>query len=239
MRQSVSQDEGLTWTPFEPNGLRCIVAPITILPIAKGRHLAVYHRGAGDRDRSPLTIWQSISEDGGLTWGAERLVGEFEGADPCEPALIRSPDGRQVACICRENRRRYNSLLMVSDDEGETWSDLVEVPAGLTGDRHLARYAPDGRLVMTFRDTAQGSPTRGDFVAWVGTYEDVVNLREGQCRVHLINSPRKFDLGYPGLELLPDGTFVATTYAVLAEGEKNCVVSVRFKLSEIDERLGK
>ena len=42
------------------------------------------------------------------------------------------------------------------------------------------------------------------------------------------------DLGYPGVELLPDGTFVATTYAVLAPGQRNSVVSVRFKLSEID-----
>ncbi|MFB3105337.1 MAG: exo-alpha-sialidase, partial [Pseudomonadales bacterium] len=30
MRQAVSQDNGVTWTPFEPNGLHCVVAPITI-----------------------------------------------------------------------------------------------------------------------------------------------------------------------------------------------------------------
>ncbi len=239
MRQSVSLDGGKTWTPFKENGLHCVVAPITIVPISGGRHLMHYHRGHNDRDRTPLTIWQSISTDGGLTWQPERKVAEFTGADLCEPAIIRSPDGKQLASIMRENQRRYNSFLITSDDEGKTWSTPVEVPAALTGDRHMPRYAHDGRLVMAFRDTSYGGPTRGDFVAWVGTYDDLVNVREGQYRVRLINSPKKFDLGYPGLEVLPDGTFVATTYAVLARGEKNSVVSVRFKLSEVDVKAAR
>ena len=32
----------------------------------------------------------------------------------------------------------------------------------------------------TFRDTTLQSPTRGDWVAWVGTYDDIVGGREGQ-----------------------------------------------------------
>ena len=236
MRQACSEDGGETWTPFEPNGLHCVVAPITIVPIRGNRLLMHYHRGFSEQDRSPLTIWQSISEDGGLTWAPERKVGEKLGADPCEPAIIRSPDGTQLASIMRENSRRYNSLLMTSNDEGETWTELVEAPASLTGDRHMPRYAPDGRLVMTFRDTAADSPTRGDFVAWVGTYDDMVNLREGQYRVRLLAPPKKFDLGYPGLELLPDGTFVTTTYAELVAGQKNSVISVRFTMDDIDKK---
>ena len=236
MRQATSLDNGRTWTPFKPNGLHCVVAPITIVPISGHRHLQLVHRGHSDKDRSPLAVWQSISSDGGLTWGPQRKVAEFYGADVCEPAIIRSPDGKQLAAVMRENQRRYNSFLITSDDEGETWTKPVELPAALTGDRHMPRYAHDGRLVMTFRDTSYAGPTRGQFVAWVGTYDDLVDLREGQYRVCLLRSPRKYDLGYPGLELLPDGTFVTTTYAVLAPGEKNSVVSVRFKLSEIDER---
>jgi len=45
------------------------------------------------------------------------------------------------------------------------------------------------------------------------------------------------DTGYVGLELLPDGTFVTTTYCVLKEGEKPLVVSVRFKLQDIDAKV--
>lgn len=236
MRQSVSLDGGKTWTPFEPNGLNCVVAPITILPISGGRHLAVYQRGQDEKDATRQTIWQSISRDGGLTWGPQRLVLDMPDASPCEPGLIRSPDGKQIACLMRENSRKLNSLLITTDDEGKTWSKPRELPASLTGDRHLPRYAPDGRVVVPFRDMAQGSPTYGQFVAWVGTYDDIVKGREGQYRICLLRSPKKVDLGYPGLELLPDGTFVATTYAVLAPGEKNSVVSIRFKLDEIDTR---
>ena len=231
MRQSVSLDNGETWTPFEPNGLNCVVAPITIVSISGGRHLAMYHWRNGR-----LGIWQSISSDGGLTWERERKIAEYEGGDPCEPAVIRSPDGKQLAAMMRENSRIYNSLLIVSDDEGETWSRPVELPASLTGDRHMPKYAHDGRLVIPFRDMALESPTKGDFVAWVGTYDDMVNLREGQYRVRLLDTPVKGDLGYPGLELLPDGTFIATTYAVLKKGEKHSVVSVRFKMEELDEK---
>lgn len=236
MVQSVSLDDGRTWTPLARNGLHTIVAPITIEPLRSGRLLMLYHRGRSDRDIAPLTLWQATSADGGLTWQGERQVGAFDWADPCEPAIIRSPDGRQLAVIARENSRRYNSLLMCSDDEGETWSPLREVAGSLTGDRHLPRYAPDGRLVMVFRDTTHTSPTAGDFVGWVGAYADLVAGREGQYRFRLLNSPVKGDLGYPGLELLPDGTFVATTYAVLRQGEQNSVVSVRFKLPELDAK---
>ena len=43
-----------------------------------------------------------------------------------------------------------------------------------------------------------------------------------------------FDCAYPGVEVLPDGTFVTTTYGHWTEGAKPYIVSVRFKLSEID-----
>jgi hypothetical protein len=95
--------------------------------------------------------------------------------------------------------------------------------------------------VICFRDQALNSPTKGHFVAWVGTYEDLRQGRPGQYRVKLLhNHPpaRTGDCGYPGVELLPDDTIVATTYVKYAPGpEKHSVVSVRFKLSETDKLL--
>jgi hypothetical protein len=44
-----------------------------------------------------------------------------------------------------------------------------------------------------------------------------------------------WDCGYPGVEVLPDGTIVATTYLKYTDGpEKNSVVSTRFNLAELD-----
>ena len=92
------------------------------------------------------------------------------------------------------------------------------MPGSLTGDRHVGKYAPDGRLFVSFRDTTHESPTRGDWVGWVGTYEDIVAGREGQYRVRLMDNTKAIDCAYPGVEVLPDGTFVATTYGHWAEG---------------------
>ena len=242
MRQSLSVDGGESWSPFEANGLRCIVVPNRLLPLDGGRLLAVYvDRGAPP---SGHVIVQSASADGGRTWEPQRTILHHPDALPDEPGVIASPDGRQIAALMREQSRAYNSLLITSDDQGRTWSPAREVAAAVTGDRHNLRYAADGRLVAVFRDTAFDSPTKYQFVAWVGTYDDLVAGREGQYRVLLLRHHNTFppfrngDCGYAGLERLPDGTFVATTYVCLRPGEANSVVSVRFTLEELDARAG-
>ena len=126
--------------------------------------------------------------------------------------------------------------MIFSNDEGVTWTTPREVPGSLTGDRHTARYAPDGRLFISFRDRTLESATHGDWVGWVGTYEDIVKGREGQYRVRLMDNTRGADCAYPGVERLPDGTFVTTTYGHWVKGESPFIVSVRFKLEELDEK---
>jgi hypothetical protein len=139
--------------------------------------------------------------------------------------------------LLRENSRTYNSFLITSKDEGRTWSEPKELSAALTGDRHTAKYAPDGRLFISFRDTTHVSPTKGDWVAWVGRYEDLEAGRQGQYRVRLMhNTSATPDCAYPAVELLPDGTIVITTYGHWTQDEPPYVVSVRLKLEELDAR---
>ena len=156
---------------------------------------------------------------------------------------MRSPDGSQLLMLIREQDRRLNSLFAVSNDEGESWSAPRQLPLALTGDRHLARYAPDGRLVIVFRPVLPGTAKwRGVkdchyFRAWVGRYKDIVEGREGGYLVNLLKSHAGTDHTYPGLELLPDGTFVATTYIKYRSGvDLHSIVSVRFCLSDTDNR---
>jgi hypothetical protein len=235
MSQTWSEDGGKTWTPVRSLGKTCVMAFSSIVKLQNGDYLGLYHRGHEDKDRAPLTIWQSISKDGGVTWGESVMVGEVEGKSPCEPAVFRSPNGKQLLCIMRENQRKGHSLIMVSNDEGKNWSKPVEGPWGLTGDRHMLRYTSDGRIISVFRDMAANSPTKGHFVAWVGTYNDILNGYSGQYRVKLLHSYAAQDCGYPGLELLPDGTFVATTYIKYKPGrDKHSVVNTRFKIDELD-----
>jgi len=233
MRQSVSVDDGRTWSPMQTNGLKTVMPFTAVIKLGDGQLMGGWNRGHA--------TWISFSGDGGLTWGPERLLAQetdsFPGAWPCEPAFIRSPDGRRICCLLRENSRRFFSLVTFSEDEGKTWTELRELTRSLTGDRHQPRYSRDGRLVIPFRDTAPGSPTRNHFVAWIGTYDDIAEGRPGQYRVKLLHSHAGGDCGYPGLEVLPDDTFVATTYVKYRPGpEKQSVVSVRFKLEEIDAK---
>ena len=72
-------------------------------------------------------------------------------------------------------------------------------------------------------------------MAWVGTYDDILSGAEGQYRVRLMDNKEKFDCCYPGLELLPDGTLVTTTYGHWTEGEEPYIVSIRLRLEELDK----
>ena len=237
MQSAHSTDNGRTWTPMTGLGLRCVMPFCTIAPVEGGRRLLgmTNMRRPGERlDKKSNVIVQSWSDDGGATWAPWRVVLDLGRLKPCEPALVRSPDGCRLLCLLRENTERV-SLGIASDDEGRTWSEPRPLPSGLHGDRHVARYAPDGRLVVCFRDTGKASPTRNHFVAWIGRWEDIVAGRDAQYRIKLLHSYKGSDCGYPGLELLPDGTFVATTYVKYRPGpEQHSVVSVRFNLRETD-----
>ena len=71
------------------------------------------------------------------------------------------------------------------------------MPGLLTGDRHMPQYVGNGRLVITFRGMAHQSSAKGDFIAWIGEYEDIVNGHEGQYRVRLLDN--KSALGIPDI----------------------------------------
>ena len=141
--------------------------------------------------------------------------------------------------LLRENSRKHNSFLIISNDEGKTWSEPKELPASLTGDRHTGTYAKDGRLLISFRDTTRESPTKGDWVAWVGTYDDIINGREGQYRVRIKDNTKGADCAYPGVERLPDDTFVLVTYGHWSEGQQPYILSVRVRLDELDALAAK
>jgi hypothetical protein len=239
MHQAYSEDGGLTWTPMQKNGITHVMPWTTIEPVGNGVYIAQTNdRRPMDPDPKSNNIIQSWSYDGGLSWTPPKVILDMPGFKPCEPAIIRSPDGKQLISIMRENSKMLNSLMIISNDEGKTWSAPRELPASLTGDRHVARYSPDGRLVIVFRDQAVNSPSNPHFVAWVGTYDDLIEGREGQYRIKLLHSYAGWDNGYSGLELLPDGTFVATTYIKYQPGEElHSIVSTRFKLKEMDELL--
>lgn len=236
MPRIMSEDEGKTWTEMPPLDFECVMTFSSIIRLSDGNYLGFYHRRKG----SSLEVLKTKTSDGGITWSEPQVIADVEGTDPCEPFVFRSPSNKELCCLMRENTHKGHSLMMFSKDEGKSWSDPVDTPWGLSGDRHMGVYTPDGRLVIAFRDMAPNSPTYGHFVAWVGTYEDIRNNQPGEYRVKLLNSNAGKDCGYPGMELLPDGTIVATTYIKYKDdNNKHSVVSTRFKIQETDVKNAK
>ncbi len=282
-RLAHSEDDGLTWSELEPAGDWggvVVMASMEPLKTGKGHYMALFHddmrfmtsngqelyrEDRKTNDKVLFTLYKTFSRDGGLTWTKPEAILAGRDMNLCEPGMLRSPDGKTIAVLLRENARRANSQIIFSNDEGKTWSDPLPLPNELNGDRHVIKYTPDGRLLIVFRDispvsyrkdleriakerneinlsivaeeTGQGSPTEGDWVGWVGTWNDLVKRKPGQYRIRFRDNIHSWDCCYPGVELLPDGTFVVTTYGHWEKDEQPYIISVRFKMAELDGRL--
>ena len=245
MSRILSEDGGKTWKEFKPAGIPNISGFSSVIEKnpgkQDGKYIGFFPRAIGqdgkemNGEKNWLTsiVMQAETADAGLTWSQARKICDVEGKHPDEPFAFWSPDKKEICCIMREDTQKGNSLMMFSSDQGETWSEAVDTPWGLSGHRHQGVYTDDGRIVVVFRDMAPNSPTKGHFVGWVGTYDDIKNRRPGQFRVKLLHSYEGSDCGYPGIHLLPDGSIFALTYIKYQPDEnKHSVVGVRFKLTK-------
>jgi len=281
-RLAHSEDDGMTWSELEPAGDWggiVVMGALTELKTGKGHYMALFHddmrfftsdgqeKYREDRktnDQALFTLYKTFSTDGGLTWAKPETILSRRDMNLCEPGVIRSPDGKTLAVLLRENARKANSQIIFSKDEGRTWTDPRPMPNELNGDRHVLKYAPDGRLLVVFRDispvsyrpglealakernevnysklaseTGQGSPTEGDWAGWAGTWKDLVKGKPGKYRIRFKDNIHSWDCCYPGIELLPDGTFVVTTYGHWAKDEEPWLISVRVTMDELDRK---
>lgn len=248
-RLAVSEDDGLTWgqlQPVGPWGGIVVMGFVEALQDSPGHYMAMFHDDGRFFSAKPagtkydtFDLYKTFSRDGGLTWSQPESVYRSSEINLCEPGCVRSPDGKTLAVLLRENARRKNSHVIFSHDEGKTWSEPRELPLCLTGDRHTGRYSSDGRLFISFRCRSprgkeSGRPFEGDWVGWVGSWDDLVKGGTGQYFVRLKDNKKGYDTTYPGVEVLPDDTFVTTTYGHWSAGEEPYILSVRFKLKELD-----
>ncbi len=247
-RLAVTEDDGITWSRLKPVGDWggiVVMGFVEELKTGPGHYLAMFHDDGrffskdGTRTNT-FKLFKTFSTDGGLTWSDPETVYQSSEVNLCEPGCIRSPDGKTLAVLLRENARKKNSHVIFSEDEGQSWTPPRELPLALTGDRHTGKYAPDGRLFISFRcnspiQSRNDRPYEGDWVAWVGTWDDIVHGNNGQYSVRLKDNTKSYDTAYPGVEVLPDGTIVTTTYGHWDEGEQPYILSVRLKLDELDK----
>ena len=247
-RLSISEDDGGSWSELQKVGDWggiVVMGFVEAVRQTPGAYFAMFHDDGrffsqNGRATGIFDLYQTQSNDGGLTWNQPRSLYRSSEVHLCEPGIVRSPDGATLAVLLRENSRTKNAHIMFSDDEGKTWSTPKPSTLPLTGDRHTAVYGPDGRLFISFRcrspkASAQERPFEGDWVAWVGQWDDLVHGRPGQYFVRLKDNLRDYDCAYPGVERLADGTIVATTYGHWDADQAPYIRSVRLKLDQLDQ----
>ncbi|HND56472.1 MAG TPA: sialidase family protein, partial [Pirellulaceae bacterium] len=145
IRMAYTEDDGATWSPLKPIGtFGGIVAMGSVERLKDGAYMALFHddgrfiQQGGTKTKGLFHVYMTLSRDGGLTWSEPIVIAHDPAVHLCEPGLVRSPDGKQMAVLLRENSRKRNSFVIFSDDEGATWSKPRELPGALTGDRHVA-----------------------------------------------------------------------------------------------------
>jgi lysophospholipase L1-like esterase len=242
IRMSVSEDEGTTWTELESIGdYGGIVGMSDLLETGKGAYTAFFHDDGrfitnSGKATGKFYVYAVDSIDGGLNWSEPRVVAHDPSVHLCEPGIVVSPDGSRVAMLLRENSRKKRSHVCFSDDKGKTWTKPIEMNASLTGDRHQAVYDNAGRLFVSFRDTNPKSSSTGDWVAWIGSFEDLEAGEEGEYRIRLSDNKHSWDCAYPGVQCLPDGTIFTATYGHWDEGEKPYIRGVHIDLEQLERQ---
>lgn len=288
---SISVDEGKTWTEFKrfwDNDSEMPIIPIVAMASLtrlkeKGefvdKWMGIFHDHNFVNYKTILTF----QENGEYNWSKpEKYLSQYRDfetyAGICEVECIRSDGGKgdELCLIARCNKKTCTSLLLFSNDEGETWSKPKEASFALNGERHKAEYTDDGRLFITFRSIERDKKRvkkmrklggekkwySEGWIAWVGTYDDLKNGREGQYRIKIAhtyldqqNEPSivaNADTGYCGNVVLKDGTIVTSSYGVFSTVEKESgkyntdkgkqkrktfIVSKRIKLSDVEKLI--
>lgn len=240
---SISTDNGETWSEYKTfhptynNGQQnySVVAMASLIQLkdAQGnfidKWMGVYH----DLNYVNYKTYLTFDENGNEQWTApEPYLSEYRSIESsrqlCEVGLFRSPDGKRIVGMARSQSHNHLSTMFYSDDEGETWSEPTDMQGSLAGERHKALYDPiSGKIMVTFREIQYDQNGNnqfdggndwmaGDWVAWIGTYEDIMEQGEGEYRILLCedwaNNRYSGDTGYTGMVVQPDGTFILDTY---------------------------
>ncbi|MGC8742398.1 MAG: sialidase family protein [Verrucomicrobiia bacterium] len=247
-RFSISDDDGGTWTELKPAGDWggiVVMSSLIELRTKPVSYMALFHDDGRyfsntSKQQKPVvfTLYKTFSSDGGLTWTLPQEIYKSSQVHLCEPGAVRSPDGKEIAILLRENSRQKNSHIMFTTDEGKSFSEPKEVQSLLNGDRHTAKYSSDGRLLVSFRKVSPAGKKdefEGDWIAWVGKYDDLKNNSEGEYLIRLKDNLKGMDCAYPGVEVLPDGTFVLVTYGHWETNQQPYILCIRFKLDQIDK----
>lgn len=231
------------------------MSSLTRLKDENGNYIDKWMGTFHDYDFFNYVSYLTFDSDGNAVWSApEKFLSDQRGteldANLCEIEIYRTP-GDELVLIGRSNSRRVNSLISVSTDEGQTWSELKELPYCLTGDRHKAEYdETSGKVLISFRLCLPGMKRNafssqnilgGYWVAWVGDPSELTDYALGDGNdpfgdaliVLGATADGGTDCGYSGTAC-KDGTFVLCSYGKFAGDAKYpYIMQAKFRLADV------
>ena len=134
----------------------------SVLERRDGSLLAVYHSYSagpkGGNDFGAAKIYSAVSEDGGMTWTRERMIGDIAPGDlnVMSPYLCQADDEILMGYVRNHTKGDTSMLLHRSEDDGESFSEPTFIWNHVGeyrlqgGASSLVRLA-DGRLVLPFQ----------------------------------------------------------------------------------------
>lgn len=144
---AISDNDGETWRASLPIVGRGPIQPA--LAVKKNGDIVAYMRDSGD---APARVHKSVSKDDGMSW---TYTEKTDIPNTASVELHPLKDGRWAFVGNDISDGRYRVVLMLSDNEGETWKWKEYLEDGVKGDRGSYSYpsliqTEDGLVHITY-----------------------------------------------------------------------------------------
>ncbi|WP_430974076.1 sialidase family protein [Sunxiuqinia rutila] len=146
---ALSDDDGKTWQPSKPIVGRGPIQPA--LALCTNGDLVAYMRDSGD---APARVNRSVSKDNGYSWSYTQ---KLDIPNTASVELLNLQDGRWAFVGNDVSDGRYQVVLMLSDDEGQSWKWKTYLEKDEPHSKSSGSYSypsliqtPDGRLHISY-----------------------------------------------------------------------------------------
>lgn len=204
-----STDDGETWSEARDIGVRGFCSD-KVRELSDGSLLLCVSRHNVETGKAEVLAHKSYN--GGRTWSAGVMAARSDVYTFIEPAAIELKNGT-VAVFLRENTQcGYNGFAVYSDDKGETFYGLREIPVRGMHRPCIGRLA-NGTLLLSYREYASYD-VYPDLKMCLLTEENVLYPETWSPVFHLVDHDRaeQADQGYSAWVQLPDSTVLMVNY---------------------------
>lgn len=186
------------------------IVPDKLLQLKNGRLIIAAHFNSPHNGKLEQYLW--YSDDNGKTWSDRVTVAAHPDYNLCEVSILEYENNTLVAFLRENSFKGYDMMKVISYDNGETWSEILNTPVD-GGHRPVSGFLQDGRVMITYRYIPCG--TQNVFAAFLDKERLLETERQSQkIRIMPLDYDRNPapDLGYTGWTQFSDGEIYVVNY---------------------------